>query len=312
MFISRQERDAISSGSGKGTNVLLTVAIATAGRRETVADLIAHLGRQTRLPNLLAICPASEDDVDRGLCQDAPFPVEIIIGPKGLTSQRNALLASTPQSEVTLFFDDDFVPDPTYLAQCEAVFEANPDVVMMTGHVIADGILGVGFTLKEAEEFLAADPGVDDARLVPVYNCYGCNMAVRAGVARKAGLQFDETLPLYGWLEDVDFSRGLAAFGQIVKAPQCRGVHRGVKRGRSTGVRLGYSQIANPIYLVRKNRMAPSRALAQMSRNLAQNLARSLRPEPWVDRKGRLMGNLRGLGDFVLGRLNPAKIVDMP
>jgi hypothetical protein len=24
------------------------------------------------------------------------------------------------------------------------------------------------------------------------------------------------------------------------------------------------------------------------------------------------MGNLRGLGDFVLGRLNPAKIVDMP
>lgn len=293
--------------------MFLTVAIATAGRREAVSDLIAHLGHQARLPDLLAICPASSDDVDRDACDKAPFLVEIIIGPQGLTAQRNALLAATPQSDIIVFFDDDFIPAPTYLAECECVFAESGDVAMVTGHVIADGILGPGFTLEEAEDYLAKDAVVPPGPfLEEVYNGYGCNMALRAAPTQQANLKFDETLPLYGWLEDVDFSRGLAPYGRIVKATRCRGVHRGVKRSRSTGVRLGYSQIANPIYLIRKKRMAPSRAVAQMSRNFAQNCARSLRPEPWVDRRGRLKGNLKGALDFLLGRLDPAKIVNLP
>ena len=47
----------------------------------------------------------------------------------------------------------------------------------------------------------------------PTFSGYGCNMAVRLAPMREHGLRFDERLPLYGWQEDVDLSRRLAAFG---------------------------------------------------------------------------------------------------
>ncbi|AZO77314.1 hypothetical protein B5U98_17255 [Bosea sp. Tri-39] len=40
-----------------------------------------------------------------------------------------------------------------------------------------------------------------------------------------------------------------------------RGVHRAVKRGRTSGLRVGYSQIANTVYLARKGTMRRLRAL---------------------------------------------------
>lgn len=290
----------------------LSIAIATAGRRESVSELLSQLAVQSRLPDVVAICPASPEDVDLEACERAPFPVEVLHGPRGLTRQRNALLASLPQTDLVIFFDDDFVPAPAYLAECEAVFEREPSVVMVTGRVIADGILGPGLTLAAAHAHLDSDqaPATDD--LAEVYNGYGCNMAVRAATVREAGLWFDEILPLYGWLEDVDFSRGLAEHGRIVLSERCRGVHMGVKRGRTSGIKLGYSQIANPLYLVRKRRLTLRRAAAQIGRNMAANSVKAWRPEPWVDRRGRLGGNMRGLLHLTLGRLDPAEISKLP
>ena len=43
------------------------------------------------------------------------------------------------------------------------------------------------------------------------------------------GSRFDENLPLYGWLEDVDFCRQLARYGRIVKNIRLIGVHLGSK-----------------------------------------------------------------------------------
>jgi hypothetical protein len=88
-------------------------------------------------------------------------------------------------------------------------------------------------------------------------------------------------------------------------------VHLGVKRGRQTGVRLGYSQIANPLYLTAKRSLRGDSALALILRNLAMNLVGSLRPEPYVDRRGRLIGNLAGLRDLVVLRLDPEKVLQM-
>src|SRR5258708_31843820 len=121
-------------------------------------------------------------------------------------------------------------------------------------------------------------------------------MAFRLGPSRQ-GVLFDERLPQYGWLEDVDFSRRLARYGRIVQLPDARGVHLGSKSGRTLGVKLGYSQMVNPIYMVKKGTMAPGKALLHMSRNFAKNLVRSLKPEPYVDRRGRLRGNVLGLID---------------
>ena len=82
------------------------------------------------------------------------------------------------------------------------------------------------------------------------------------------------------------------------------------KSGRSPGVRLGYSQVANPIYLARKGTMAWPLARTHMSRNMLANTARTLRPEPWVDRRGRLKGNLLALWDLARGRLDPRRILE--
>jgi GT2 family glycosyltransferase len=136
-------------------------------------------------------------------------------------------------------------------------------------------------------------------------------MAVRIAAATAGRCRFDDRLPLYGWLEDVDFSRQIARRGRIVKLTAAQGVHLGIKQGRQSGIRLGYSQIANPIYLSRKGTCSRARALRLMSRNIAANCIRSLKPEPYIDRLGRATGNLRAFRDLLTGRLAPERILEL-
>ena len=204
-----------------------------------------------------------------------------------------------------------FFPRSTYLQAIEDLFRREPDVVMATGTVIADGILGPGLSPEEASRHLDEVGPKPTEHLEDVYNGYGCNMAVRMSAVRSLNLKFDEALPLYGWLEDVDFSRRLASAGRIVRSNLLRGVHLGNKSGRSSGVRLGYSQIVNPLYMVRKGTLERGRAYKQIGRNIVANALKTLRPEPWIDRKGRLIGNLRGAVDAMRGQLDPRQILKL-
>ena len=69
--------------------------------------------------------------------------------------------------------------------------------------------------------------------------------------------------------------------------------------------------MANPVYLARKGSMRPLRSARLIARNLIANHLRALAPEPWVDRRGRLSGNMLALRDLVAGRLDPQRILDM-
>ena len=131
---------------------------------------------------------------------------------------------------------------------------------------------------------------------------------VRASAIGTA--RFDEALPLYGWQEDIDFSAQLLPKGRIVASDAFHGVHRGVKAGRTSGVRFGYSQVANPVYLVLKGTMTPRKAVAILCNNVAANLVKMWRPEPWVDRKGRVKGNWLAFGDILRGRVRPRRILE--
>jgi hypothetical protein len=108
-----------------------------------------------------------------------------------------------------------------------------------------------------------------------------------------------------------DFSAQVARQGRVIESDSLKGVHLGNKGARASGVRLGYSQIANPIYLIRKGTMSWSYALWLMARNMAANALRLFRPEPWVDRRGRLKGNALALFDMILGRSSPRRILDL-
>ena len=289
----------------------LAVGIATKGRPAMAQTIVAWLEAQTRVPDAVLIAAPSRADICGISDENVGTGVTWIPSPIGLTKQRNRILREASGFDIVVFFDDDFLPQPTYLAEIEQLFLTHPDVVLATGHVIADGIVGPGLRVDEAQQYLEADRRTDRSRrdLLPVYNGYGCNMAVRMSAVRRGGCLFDELLPLYGWLEDVDFSRRLGELGRVVLSAASRGVHLGVKSGRESGVRLGYSQIANPIYLVRKGTFAWLRAMWQMGRNVAMNLVFSICPEPYVDRAGRLRGNAIAMKDLVSGRLHPERIL---
>jgi len=286
----------------------IAVGIATAGRPQLLRLALTELGKQTRAPEGIIVSAPSEADVELGEHLDE---VRIILGARGLTRQRNAILRQAQDFDVVVFFDDDFFPEANYLAVVEEVFRHHPDVAMMTGSLIADGIIGPGIPVAGALDRLHDDaPPQNVAAVADVINAYGCNMAVRLAPARVHDCRFDETLPLYGWLEDVDFSRQLAAHGRIVKAEAARGVHLGIKQGRQSGLRLGYSQIANPVYLMRKGTCPWRLGLALMGRNLLANCCKALRPEPYVDRLGRARGNFIGFFDLLRGRLDPQRITE--
>ncbi|MBO0732731.1 MAG: glycosyltransferase family 2 protein [Methylocapsa sp.] len=290
----------------------LAAGIATAGRRDLLIENLRELSRQTRLPDCVIISPAADGDCDKSAADSLPFPLILARGRRGLPAQRNAILDAAHTFDILVFFDDDFFAAPNYLAELESCFYEDPAIIAMSGKLIADGVTGPGMDADRARAILASSkvPPQTDF-ITDVYNAYGCNMAVRLAPIRAQGLRFDESLPLYGWLEDVDFSRQLAAYGRIVKNQRMAGVHLGVKGGRVSGVKFGYSQIANPIYLWRKGTLRLDLAMRQMSRNLLANSAKIFWPEPWTDRRGRLLGNLLGFLDLLRGYLHPARILEL-
>ena len=287
------------------TGLRIAVGIATKGRPAILAATVAHLGRQTRPADRLIVCPAGPGDAI------LPPGVAEILPPRpvGLCAQRNAIIDAAADCDLLVYFDDDFLPAPEWLAGAEALFLAHPAIVAATGGIVADGIRGPGLTDAQAQALLNADRG--GSGLADVTNAYGCNMALRLATLRDHALRFDERLPLYAWFEDVDLTWRMRRHGRIVRDRSLRGVHLGTKQGRTPGRRFGYSQIANPIHLMRTGGCPPGKALAFIGRNLAMNLLRTPWPEPWADRKGRLAGNMLALGDLVRGRLEPGRIVKL-
>ncbi len=296
----------------RNSDLRILVGIATTGRRETLAHMLAHIAAQTRPADGVIVCPAKADDFDAWAARDLGLDVRVVASPMGSCHQRNAILAAADGFDVVVFFDDDFLPADDYLSECERAFCLGPKVTVVTGTVLADGAQGPGLSLQKGRQVLASDAGVGRFKVAtPVHNAYGCNMAFRLAAVRKVGARFDEALPLYAWQEDVDFCRALAGEGSILRTPAARGVHLGVKSGRTSGLRFGYSQIANPLYLAGKGSVSLRWALRLMARNLAANVAGSLRAPGLVDRRGRLRGNMRACLDLVRRRLAPGRILEM-
>ncbi|QKC85291.1 glycosyltransferase [Mesorhizobium sp. NZP2077] len=286
----------------------LAVIIPTLGRSEQVARLLRYLGGQTRLPNEVILSAPDVTHVE--LPESCPFPVSLVFGPKGLAAQRNtALIPSLGRFDIITFFDDDFVPSSEYLKQVEEAFIANDKWAVVMGRVVRDGATNAGLTWEDAEAALreAEDKRSDGPSVVDHVGAYGCNMSLRSSLV--GDLRFDERLVLYGWQEDIDFTSQMRSKGRVVCVTSITGVHLGIKTGRVSGERFGYSQVANAIYLVRKGSVPASFALPLMLRNIAANLAKSLWPEPYVDRRGRLRGNLRAILHVAMGRIEPEYIL---
>lgn len=290
----------------------IAVGVATSGRKAILASMIDRLAAQTRKPDHLFLSPAADEDIDLERLRSAPFPVSIISSPKGSCPQRNAIIDAAVGMDALTFFDDDFFPSANYLAETEALFAADDGIIVATGHVICDGIGGPGLSVEEADQIIEEDATPDPAPAIETtHNAYGCNMTFRLQPILAHRIYFDEELPLYAWQEDVDLCRRLRAYGKIVRFNRLRGVHLGVKFGRTSGLRFGYSQIANPLYLVKKRSVSLKWAIKLMGGNIASNIVGSIKPPPYIDRRGRLRGNLVALKHLVSGSLDPKYITNM-
>lgn len=284
------------------------IGIASARRPAILSATIHHLTGLDLIDVPIVVCvPSIDDAADIGQQRG----VEILTGHEGLTRQRNRILQATAdRADIVIFFDDDFIPHKDFIAHMQAAFTQQQDIVIATGQVLADGILASGLTIQQAVERLSYTPAVS-GRISRVYNAYGCNMAVRVSTTLNHHIRFDEELPLYGWLEDVDFSRAMACHGRSVRIDDAWGVHMGVRSGRQPGLKLGYSQICNPAYLARKGTLSPWRAVFQIIRNTAANIVGTVRGDTGIDRRGRLYGNVVAMRDLCLGRIDPGRILHL-
>lgn len=290
----------------------IAVGIATSGRPRILADTLDDLRRQRRAADMIVVSYANPDDI---VDAQRRVPEAVFVqSEKGLTRQRNAILDATREADLLVYLDDDFYLDAAYLQVIESLFSTRPEITVATGLVVADGINGPGLTYDQARSVLETNSTPDTldaqetaAQCVPVYNAYGCNMSIRLAPVRANNLRFDERLPLYGWYEDVDFSRQMVRFGGVVRCNAAKGVHLGSKSGRTSGLRLGYSQVANPIYLARKGTFRRTHALHSITTRFLKNLILSIAPEPYVDRRGRLRGNLIGFRDLIARNLEPTR-----
>ncbi|MCX7899102.1 MAG: glycosyltransferase family 2 protein [Methylocystis sp.] len=287
----------------------IAIAIATTGRSALIAETLQRLERQTRAADRVIIVVASEQDAPAR----RPAQAEFVISPrKGAAAQRNYALDLLGEDvDLIVFIDDDYIPCKDFLANVERLFLECPDIVAASGLLLADGAHGPGLSCEEADRLIAAYEAGPSApsRLTDETGTYGCNMVFRLAAAPKT--RFDETLPLYSWLEDTDYSAHFARIGRVVRSTHFAGVHLGVKVGRTSGVRFGYSQMVNAAYLVRKGTFAPRAALRLAAGNFVANVVKSIWPEPWIDRRGRLRGNLLALADLARGRIDPRRVLDL-
>ena len=210
------------------------------------------------------------------------------------------------------FIDDDFIVGESYFLNMERIFAQDELIIGIIGEIVADGANSVGFTFEEGLK-LAEQYGRRNMAPVmrEIIGFHGSNGIIAFRTAGIGSVRFDERLPLYGWQEDLDFCSALSRTGRLVRTNLVWGVHLGTKRGKGSEVRLGYSQIVNPAYIVRKGNMSLAYALRLAARNFFANFVKSMRPESYIDRRGRLRGNLIGLFHLLTGRLTPEYILKL-
>lgn len=290
------------------------VIIATKGRPTELSRLLNLLVSQTAPADMIVVSACGPDDLaaETGL----PSNVKVLFGSPGLPAQRNrALSLVRDEYDIAIFFDDDFIPSRFWLENIRRLLVAHPDIAGVTGKVLKDGVKTGGIEWSEGQIIVDAMDAAGNRSDPAEYEiredqpAYGCNMAFRLKAIEN--ILFDQRLPLYGWLEDRDFSFRAASNGRAVWSDAIWGVHLGSRGVRISGLRFGYSQVVNPWYLMTKGTMTPAHVCRNILRAFAANITGSILPDPYIDRAGRLKGNITGVSDIVRGRWKPEKIAEL-
>ena len=296
-------------------NVQLAIVIATKARPQILAATLQSIRQQTLPPARIYVSAPSQEDIptDDGSMEG----IIVLTGSIGGSVQRNVAIRHAPQEfQYFAFFDDDMELHSSYLQKAVSFLEQNPDVVAISGHLLADG----NITREAARAMLEQDttwlsgPSLRDHGRHHIL--YACNAVIRAAPLRQT--LFDENLPLYSYGEDYELSLRLKAYGRVGRLSNAVGVHLQTRASRVSGKRYGYAMVANNWYFLKKGvchltapwsyiRFVLVIVLKRLCLNLRDALSGKLQRDPW----GQVQGNLLAVFDVVTGRSSPQRILDL-
>ncbi len=293
----------------------ISVVICSVNRPEILHDTVLSVLGQTLKPvEIMIVSPGSEHVLEKTLeIKDVRF----FLATLGLPAQRNTGLDQIGEEcNLVAFFDDDIELSTSYLKEIANLFEENVDILIASGRLLHDGGRGAIITREQArglcQEYDRHTELVTAMPCIPSDSAYGCNMVVRYAATKS--VRFDEGLPLYAWLEDRDYSHRITRSQHLpVKYEGAVAVHLGSRSGRIGGVRIGFSEIVNPLYLWAKNRTFTLRYMIVQYwiRCLVGNILGALKRDSEYDRIGLLKGNFLGLQHLLSGSCDPAHITKL-
>jgi GT2 family glycosyltransferase len=255
----------------------LSVIICTRNRYDDLVETLHSILLQQRLPDELVIVDSSDkktvEDYLKSIAM--PFPVKYVQSTPGLTLQRNIGIGSSI-GDILCFFDDDVDLGKNYLLTIENIFLSDtPKHIGAVGGRITnlDGNSPITFRYK-VEKFIfksvrdifgLVELGNGKFRLsgMPTFphrlkkagfceTLTGCCMAFRREVFNK--IKFDENLPGYGLMEDVDISKQTLDSGyKIFYEPAATLLHKVSPHNRLDYFRWGEMSVVNYDYLFRKS-----------------------------------------------------------
>jgi GT2 family glycosyltransferase len=235
-----------------------------------------------------------------------PTGVKAVCSERGASRQRNrGTQALSTNIDIVVFLDDDMILHRDYLRGIESIFAATPDAALIMGHLIINGGVSIGRAFELAD--CPADSTHYDVKQTTFGDVYGCNMCVRFDVA--VAEPFDERLPLYSYMEDVDFGTRVRRHGHIGYYYGSLAVHLRTSEGRVSHRALGFSEVMNPAYLASKGTLPRLHALSNfIIKKPLSNLARLITGPERVQRRERFIGNCIALRHMLAGRLDPGQV----
>lgn len=293
----------------------LSVIIASKGRPEMLQGTITCLMRQTQLADEIIVAVTGEEDYLPELLSTPRL--RLVISPAGSSIQRNrAINELHPDSVLTAFLDDDVELEEQYLEKVCAYLLSNPDIAGQSGAPLLDRPQGGRMSREEAQPIIR-NKELDAPQAQPTRCLFGCNMTIRSAYVRHE--RFDERLALYGWMEDRDYTSRIAKYGRTVYCTVAKFIHFGSPAGRVSEQLLGYAQIMNSTYLLRKGVLNRSEFKGEAINPLLANTIRSigLRHPRGQDvltrqeRRLRLSGNLLAIRDIATKGAQPELILGL-
>lgn len=291
------------------------VVIASTNRPEILEQTLLSLVSRRTLPEATVISLAKEGDCPRNI-DFLGFPAKVVYSKTASScSQRNVGLAALPKTiRFVVFLDDDMEVHDMCMEEVRGIFERNPDLAAFSGCLVANGNIARGDARQMLDDHVIPQ-GMPDYGLLPREwpGLYGCSMCMRKDLVEKE--PFDENLPLYAIGEDTEIGFRLRKFGKVGGSARCLVVHLASRSGRVSEVGVGYAQIVNFIYFLKKRIGLPicktlwERLVGIPFTNLACTMFPTLDRRSAIDRAGRLKGNLLAWRDLVILKIDPRRLV---